>query len=151
MIAFIVSLLSYIFVMFIKLLWGRVRFRDISYAVETGNNFTRWFIANGPNGNRSFFSSHVLSAITFGLIYLIPPIFKVKNKIILAFIYTLPGVLVASMMYARIAAGAHYLSDTTMAIVAYTVIYLLVVRFGIFNIFKERDKYLLQKTVDNTI
>jgi len=140
MLAFIISNLAYFLMLFTKWLWGRVRFRDIGGILDPDLGFTHWFIINGPNGNEAFFSGHVLSALSLTFAFLAPPIFKIKNKAILFFIYFIPTCFAASMMYSRIVTGAHYLSDVTFSVIIFALFNIFILRFGIFNIFKTRKK-----------
>lgn len=96
-----------ILVQIIKLLWGRVRFRNLTPPGYP--EFTPWYIPQGITGNQSFPSGH--AAMGWMLLPLILLVIK-KNKIIKYFIVLLVitwGILVA---LGRIVIGAHYASDT---------------------------------------
>ena len=88
-----------------KILWGRVRFRDLD---PLYSNFTNWFTPNGINGNDSFPSGH--SALAW---MLLPTLFLVINKrnsvkTVTFLLITIWGI---SVGLSRIVVGAHYASD----------------------------------------
>jgi len=89
----------------IKILWGRVRFRDIDALYS---NFTPWFFPNGINGNQSFPSGH--SAMAWMMLPLLLLVFnKSKSiKVSLLLIIIFWGLAVS---LSRVVVGAHYASD----------------------------------------
>ena len=97
----------------IKMLWGRVRFRDL---LKEGSfdAFTAWYIPNGVNGNKSFPSGHTGGAAMSYLIMFFPFINREKwlNKSWLCFL--VPFVFTSTVAFTRLVVGAHYLSDVTM-------------------------------------
>ncbi|MCL2847797.1 MAG: phosphatase PAP2 family protein [Firmicutes bacterium] len=140
MLCFIIANLAYFLMLFVKWLWGRVRFRDIGGILDPDIGFTHWFIINGPNGNEAFFSGHVLAALSFTYVWMIPPIFNIKNKIVIGLMYGLSSFYAISMMYGRIVTGAHYLSDVVTSVIVYTVFTILILTFIFFrNLRKKRN------------
>ncbi|MHA1817750.1 MAG: phosphatase PAP2 family protein [Candidatus Heimdallarchaeota archaeon] len=97
-----------IFVQFLKYLWGRVRFRDLS---ADFSNFTPWYLPVGPKSPHSSFPS---GHTAMGWM-LLPLLFLVKDRtfkdpkrigtIVAVFFW---GVFVA---ISRVRIGAHYASD----------------------------------------
>ncbi len=64
----LVSIVSLVIVLILKLLWGRVRFRDMQDYIS---QFTPWYKINGINGNFSFPSAHAANfSILYGITYL---------------------------------------------------------------------------------
>ena len=112
---FTITNLVYFVMLFFKWLWGRVRPRD--YFAGNGE-FSHWFVINGPNGHEAFFSGHVLSALSLCFAFLIPIIFKIKNKFVIALCFVLPIFYSVSMMRGRMVTGAHYLSDVVFSVIA---------------------------------
>ncbi len=89
-----------------KFLWNRVRFNDLSSNYE----FTRWFIINEGDGNRSFPSGHTAigwSVLPF-LFLLKKKEIKIEYKIIITIIVISFGLFVA---ISRVLIGDHYASD----------------------------------------
>ena len=117
LIAFIITQVVYLLMLLVKAVWGRVRFRDIycDYA------YTDWWVINGINGHEAFFSGHVLAALSLAFIWLLPALFNIKNKFALWSIILIPIWYSVSMMYARIAMGAHYLSDVAFSVIILSV------------------------------
>ncbi len=107
----IISLLAIInplvLVELIKLLWGRVRFRDLASGFV---DYTPWFLPQGITGNKSFPSGHTAMGWMF-----LPLLITVKDRRntntvkILAYILILGWGLFVGL--SRIIVGAHYASD----------------------------------------
>jgi len=114
-VTFIITNITYLIMLAFKYLWGRVRFWDLA------GNFTPWYRPNGITGNTSFPSGHVLSAASLLMLWLVPIIFKIKNKVARAILIIIPIFYTISMMYARIVVGAHYLSDVVFSIILLTL------------------------------
>ena len=96
----------------VKIIWGRVRFRDL-LAAGSYDAFTSWHRPNGANGHKSFPSGHTSGAGMSYLLMLLPYLSEKlrKRKTLLfaaAFIYT--GIVA----FTRLVMGAHYLSDVTV-------------------------------------
>lgn len=96
----------------VKVLWGRVRFRDL-IAAGSYDAFTAWYHPNGINGNMSFPSGHTAGAGTSYLMMLLPfASDKYRQRKNLCFI--IPFVYTSIVAFTRLVMGAHYLSDVTM-------------------------------------
>ena len=111
-IALVITLLAAInplvFVQIVKIIWGRVRYRDL---FDVGfEYYTPWFIINGPTGNQSFPSGHAAMGWMF-----LPLLILVKDKenrdplklLTIIFVFGW-GTFV---MLSRVAVGAHYAAD----------------------------------------
>jgi membrane-associated phospholipid phosphatase len=123
-----------LFVQVVKILWGRIRFRDLA---PDFTNFTPWFLPRGPTGHRSFPSGH--TAMGWMLLpFLNVPRFK-NNKAIYYLgtsIILCWGVIVA---LGRVVIGAHYASDVLFSTgMAWSV-------FIVYNIYVKRKILLAQK------
>ena len=105
----------------VKIIWGRVRFRDL-LAAGSYDAFTSWLHPNGINGNKSFPSGHTASAGMCYNLLLLPYINKkCREKKTLLFI--LAFVLTLTVAYTRLVMGAHYLSDVAMGnLVSFTCV-----------------------------
>jgi membrane-associated phospholipid phosphatase len=96
-----------LFVQVTKIVWGRVRFRDLlsDYA-----NFSPWFVPQGITGNKSFPSGH--SAMGFMLLPLLIILkdrdIRDPKRIVMTVVIIGWGLFVA---LSRIIIGAHYASD----------------------------------------
>ena len=115
----VVSLVSFGCVQLLKNVWGRVRFRDLSYDYS---EFTNLFTINGLNGNHSFPSGHTNAGTSVLLIALLVPRFSNKKWLkclvaILCFVY------IATLAVSRIVVSAHYASDVLFGfLVGFTTI-----------------------------
>jgi len=140
MLCFIIANLAYFLMLFTKWLWGRVRFRDIGCVLDPGIGFTPWFRINGPNGNEAFFSGHALAALSFTFVWMIPPIFNIKNRVAIALMYGISSFYALAMMWGRIVTGAHYLSDVTMSVIIFVSFTMLVLSFIFFRKLRKQRK-----------
>lgn len=105
----------------IKLIFGRVRFRDLD---ENYANFTNWYIINGYTGNKSFVSGHTSAAGTMFILNYLPNYFYKTTKLKPLFMF-ISFFYVAISGLSRIIIGAHYLSDVLFgALLSYMVIHL---------------------------
>jgi membrane-associated phospholipid phosphatase len=89
----------------LKLLWGRIRFRDFN---GDFSNFSAWYIPNGFNGNDSFPSGHAAMGWILISIFILlsdKPIFRRTAIKIIIISYAL------ILCISRIVAGAHFASD----------------------------------------
>ena len=94
-----------------KMIWGRVRFRDLT---DGYGAFTAWYVINGNTGAHSFPSGHTGSAGTTYFLMFLPFVSEKWQKyaylcFAAAFAYT--SVVSAT----RLIMGAHYLSDVTVS------------------------------------
>ncbi|MHA1723442.1 MAG: phosphatase PAP2 family protein [Promethearchaeota archaeon] len=96
-----------LFVQTVKILWGRVRFRDLN---PDFFNYTPWYVPNGITGNHSFPSGHASMGFIFlpFLILLRNKSWKNPRKILGIVLIIGWGVFVA---VSRVILGAHYCSD----------------------------------------
>ena len=96
----------------IKMLWGRVRFRDL---IATGSYeaFTPWYHPNGINGNQSFPSGHTANA-ALGYAMLMLPYVSTKWRDNKVWCFIIPFIHTSVVAFTRLVMGAHYLSDVTM-------------------------------------
>ncbi|WP_337866409.1 phosphatase PAP2 family protein [Ignavibacterium sp.] len=89
----------------LKLLWGRIRFRDFN---GDFSNFSAWYIPNGFNGNDSFPSGHAaMGWILISLFVLLAEKSIFQRTAIKTIIITYALIL----CFSRIVAGAHFASD----------------------------------------
>ena len=95
-----------------KLLWGRVRYRDL-LAAGSNDAFTSFLKINGYTGNRSFPSGHTASAATIYLAMFLPLLSK-KCRQYRWLCFCVPFVYTSLVAYTRLVMGAHYLSDVAV-------------------------------------
>jgi len=103
----------------IKLLWGRIRFRDLD---ELYSNFTPWFHPNGINDNQSFPSGHAAMAwMILPLLLLV--VNKSKSmKVSLHIIIIFWGLAVS---LSRVVIGAHFASDVLFGAFIIIIIFII--------------------------
>ena len=103
----------------IKLLWGRVRFRDLDALYA---NFTPWFLPNGLNGNQSFPSGHAAMA------WMILPLLLLvvnKSKTIKISLLILISSWGLAVSLSRVVIGAHYASDVLFGAFIIIIIFII--------------------------
>jgi membrane-associated phospholipid phosphatase len=106
----------------IKLLWGRVRFKDLDALYS---DFTPWFLPTGINGNHSFPSGHAAMAWMI-LPFLILVVNKSKSlKVSLHIIIIFWGLAVS---LSRVVMGAHYASDVLFGSSIIIIVFLVVTK-----------------------
>lgn len=113
LVIFILALINpLIIVQVVKLIWGRVRFRDLA---ANYSNYTPWFIINGYNGNQSFPSGHAAMAAMF-----LPLLITIKDrkwkdpiKIVVSILVVGWSLFVGA---SRVVVGAHYASDVLFSL-----------------------------------
>ena len=122
-----------VFIVLLKLFWGRVRFRDLA---ANYSNFTPWYLPQGITGNDSFPSGH--TAMGWMLISLFVSITDksirkrfVMKAIIISWALTL-GI-------SRIIAGAHFSSDVVFASFIMIITYLVSLNYVTKNVNSEMD------------
>ncbi len=110
-----------LFVQIIKLLWGRVRFRDLAPGFI---DYTPWFLPQGITGNQSFPSGHTAMGWMF-----LPLLIVVKDRKNTDIIKILSYILIVGwglfVGLSRIVIGAHYVSDVLFSTMMAAVITIL--------------------------
>lgn len=101
------AVLTFVIIWAFKLLWGRVRFRQL----EELSQFTHFFIPNGFTGYFSFPSGHTANATVILTIIYYFGAFPEKFKRAKPLICTLLAVWTITVALSRVLVGAHYLSD----------------------------------------
>lgn len=105
----------------IKLVWGRMRFREY---IQTGEGFTAWYLPQFRvihDGYKSFPSGHTANALLILPITFFFDALGKRKAGVAARICHLVWMLV--IMTSRIMAGAHYLSDVTAgALITFTIV-----------------------------
>lgn len=107
-----------LFVQPVKILWGRIRFRDLA---ENYSNFTPWYLPEGINGNQSFPSGH--AAMGFMLLALF--VFFADRAFYQRVI--LKGIIISwatAVCISRVVIGAHFTSDVLFGAFAMIILYL---------------------------
>lgn len=125
-VTFIIAILNVIiFVQITKIVWGRVRFRDLLPGFE---NYTPWFIPRGPTGNKSFPSGH--SAMGFITI----PLILIINRLNIKKIYrcALSFFIIGWAFFvaiSRVLIGAHYASDVLFSAEMSLILTILIINY----------------------
>ena len=109
----------------LKNIWGRMRFREFLNAFNTGTDpvFTAWFLPQGKpisDAYKSFPSGHTSNALQIlPMTFIFDAAGKEKTGKILRICF---AVWIVFIMFSRILAGAHYLSDVCGgAMISFTV------------------------------
>jgi len=115
----LLGLYGYLFlVQPLKILWGRVRFRDLN---SIYSNFSDWFVIKGITGNESFPSGH--SAMGWMILPVL--ILFSKNKIGQRILLIIISVWAVAVGISRIVIGAHFASDVLFGAFFVIMVYLL--------------------------
>ncbi len=93
------------FVPIVKILWGRIRFRDLA---PNYSNYTPWFLPQGITEAKSFPSGHTAMGWMLLPLLLLALDKQPKTKIMVLAVVLVWGIIVAA---GRIIIGAHYASD----------------------------------------
>ncbi len=129
----IISLLAIInplvLVQIMKLLWGRVRFRDLAPSFV---DYTPWFLPQGITGNQSFPSGH--TAMSFMFLPLLIPLRKMNTSNLIKKILTLVLLMLIIggaifVAVSRVIIGAHYASDVLFSGGAASIITILLYKW----------------------
>ena len=108
----------------IKLLWGRVRFKDLDALYS---KFTPWFLPTGINDNQSFPSGH--SAMAWMILpLLLLVVNKSKNIKISLLILIVSWGLAVSL--SRVVVGAHYATDALFGAFIIVIVFLLLIKYS---------------------
>lgn len=105
-----------------KKLFGRDRYEDI--IADGANSFARWFKPVFFSSGSSFPSGHTGAAMGMLILLLLPFLFEFfadKKNILFIAAYIYRGL----MAFSRMVMGRHFLSDTAMAIILMTVIFMI--------------------------
>lgn len=109
----VISLAPIIIVTFLKVLWGRQRYRSM---VNPTTDFTPWYVINGFTTNddfMSFPSGHSANSATIIWITWLPMwLEKLKGKEIM--LYVISAIWIICVMFSRVMMGAHFASDVLM-------------------------------------
>ena len=121
-----VGIATFVIIWIFKLLWGRVRFRQLGGDLSL---FTPWYLPQGFNGFYSFPSGHTANAtVIFAVSYyfrFLPEKFRRLKPLITAVLL----LWIAIAAFSRVRVGAHYLSD---------VLFGAAITFGIVYFFKDK-------------
>lgn len=110
LVTFFAALAVLITVQFMKMLWGRIRFRDFG---EDISRFVPWYKIDFFSGYNSFPSGHTANmAIIFAFPLWLAAIGKSRKTVVIS--YVVIGICTAAMAISRIFIGAHFLSDITV-------------------------------------
>jgi membrane-associated phospholipid phosphatase len=110
-----------LFVSLIKIIWGRIRFRDLA---ENYSNFTPWYVPNGITGNQSFPSGH--AAMGFMMLALF--VFAIDKSIYKRVM--LKGIILSwaiTVCASRVFIGAHFTSDVLFGSFIMIISYLFLI------------------------
>ncbi len=110
-----------IFISLIKIIWGRIRFRDLS---ENYSDFTPWYLPNGINGNQSFPSGHAAMGFMMLALFVFVTDKAIYKRVILKGIILTWGTAVC---LSRVIIGAHFSSDILFGSFIMIVTYLLLI------------------------
>ena len=105
----------------IKILWGRIRFKDLDALYS---NFTPWFFPTGINGNQSFPSGHAAMA------WMILPLLILvvnRNKIVKVSFLLLLIIWGLTVSLSRVVIGAHYASDVLFGSSIIIIVFLVII------------------------
>ena len=121
-----VGIAAFVIIWAFKLLWGRVRFRQLEGDLSL---FTPWYLPQGVNGYFSFPSGHtanatVIFAVTSYFRFL-PEKFRKWKPLMIAALLLWIGIAA----FSRVRVGAHYLSD---------VLFGAAITFGIVYFFRNK-------------
>lgn len=115
------AVLTFVTIWALKLIWGRVRFRDLG-----GNltRFTPWYVLRGYTGNFSFPSGHTANAtVIFTATHYLRLLDK-KMKPVKGICYALSLIWIAVVAFSRVCVGAHFLSDVLFGMaITFAIIY----------------------------
>lgn len=109
--AILLAIASALVVNGLKVVWGRMRFEDMTNPTA---QFTPWYLPQGSTGNRSFPSGHTTSVSMLIVFSMFAE--KYKHKLSKFLCYALPVISIVIMAYSRVVAGAHFCSDVLFAI-----------------------------------
>ncbi len=118
-----------VLVQIMKLLWGRVRFRDLAPGFV---DYTPWFLPQGITGNQSFPSGH--TAMSFMFLPLLIPLRKMNTSNLIKKILTLVLIILIVgwaifVAVSRVIIGAHYASDVLFSGGAASIITILLYKW----------------------
>jgi membrane-associated phospholipid phosphatase len=122
-----------IFIVSLKLFWGRIRFRDLA---ANYSNFTPWYLPQGVTGNDSFPSGHTaMGWMLISLFVLFADKSRSKRLILKGSILS----WAAAVGVSRIIIGAHFTSDVVFASFIMIITYLVSLNYVTKNINSELE------------
>ena len=107
-----------LFVQPIKILWGRIRFREL---LANYSDFTPWYLPQGINGNQSFPSGHA----AMGFMMLVLFVFFADKAFYKRILFK--GIIISwaiAVCVSRVVIGAHFTSDVLFGAFAMIISYL---------------------------
>lgn len=110
LVTFFAALAVLIVIQLMKMVWGRIRFRDFG---EDISRFVPWYRIDLFSGYNSFPSGHTANmTIILAFPLWLAAIGKSKRTVVISYITI--GICIAAMALSRIFIGAHFLSDITI-------------------------------------
>ena len=106
-----------------KILWGRVRFRDLDPLYES---FTSWFIPNGITGDQSFPSGH--SAMGWMILPLLL-LMSTKSKTVRTLVVAILSCWALAVGLSRVVIGAHFASDVLFGAFFIIIVYIYLSKY----------------------
>ncbi len=139
---------SFLFTQVVKSIFSRPRFRALQFKVGL-DNYSPWYKPSnldkvytegvlGEEGFKSFPSGHTSWACCLLLLSFLPKFFEVGKKTKICLV-TIPAVYCVIVMFSRILAGAHFLTDVTFSAI-FTAVLCEIVVFIVLLIKKKIDK-----------
>jgi membrane-associated phospholipid phosphatase len=110
-----------LFVSLIKIIWGRIRFRDLA---ENYSNFTPWYVPNGITGNQSFPSGHAAMGFMMLALFVFAIDKSIYKRVMLKCIILSWAITVCA---SRVFIGAHFTSDVLFGSFIMIISYLFLI------------------------
>ncbi|HON43752.1 MAG TPA: phosphatase PAP2 family protein [Planctomycetota bacterium] len=126
----LIGFLSITLIHFIKPIWGRIRFRDLS---EDFSDFHVWYYPQCAPKGRSFPSGHTSMAWVCIILLLLFQYQSKQTKSIVLAILVIWGIFVS---YFRVVIGAHYTSDVLFSSMLITLLFTA--------LYPKKNQYILE-------